>query len=141
MTTQTDPSKAIKDSMNAAADAGANIAREKAETAKDQAADQIDDWAAAASAARDEIDETPAAPLLSNAAVSLSDIATALRSKEVDELISDARHFARQNPAVVLGGAALLGFAAARFLKASSRSQAAPFDRDPWTDHLDRKAT
>ncbi|MEM8822959.1 MAG: hypothetical protein AAGF30_05045 [Pseudomonadota bacterium] len=141
MTTQTNPSKAIKDSMKTATDAGADIAREKADMAKGQAADKIDDWAAAASAARDEIDETPVAPALSNAAVSLSDIATALRSKEVDELVGDARQFARDHPMIALGGAALVGFAAARFLKAGPQPQTVRLERDPWSDHLEREAS
>lgn len=44
---------------------------------------------------------------------------------EVQEMTRAARDFARRNPAVVLGGAALLGFAAARRLKATEgRDQA-----------------
>ncbi|WP_179378794.1 hypothetical protein [Jannaschia marina] len=44
-----------------------------------------------------------------------------IRAQDLDSIAHDASDFARRNPAVVLGGAALLGFAAARLLKASSR--------------------
>ena len=52
---------------------------------------------------------------------SLSDAADAFAKKDLGALIADTAGFARRNPAAFVGGAALLGFAAARFLKASSR--------------------
>lgn len=50
---------------------------------------------------------------------SLLEAADRIRAQDLDSVAREARDFARRNPAVVLGGAALLGFAAARMLKAS----------------------
>ena len=44
-----------------------------------------------------------------------------LRETEVDELVDQARGFARGRPAIFLGGAVALGFLGARFLKSSSQ--------------------
>lgn len=46
-----------------------------------------------------------------------------LRDKNSDALLADAEDFARRQPWVVGAGALALGFAAARFLKASSRER------------------
>ena len=43
-----------------------------------------------------------------------------LRDTEVDEILDEARGFARQRPALFLGSAVALGFFATRFLKSSS---------------------
>jgi len=47
-----------------------------------------------------------------------------LRETEVDEIMDEARGFARRRPAVFLGGAVALGFLATRFLKSTSQEQA-----------------
>ena len=47
-----------------------------------------------------------------------------LRETEVDEMVDQARGFARSRPAVFLGGAVALGFLGARFLKSSSQEAA-----------------
>ncbi len=48
-----------------------------------------------------------------------------LRETEVDEMVDQARGFARSRPAIFLGGAVALGFLGARFLKSSSQQAAA----------------
>jgi hypothetical protein len=48
-----------------------------------------------------------------------------LRETEVDEMVDQARGFARSRPAVFLTGAVALGFLGARFLKSSSQEAAA----------------
>jgi hypothetical protein len=45
-----------------------------------------------------------------------------LERKDSSELLRDARRLARNHPAAFLGGAALIGFAAARFLKSGEES-------------------
>lgn len=47
-----------------------------------------------------------------------------LRETEVDEILDEARGFARQRPALFLGSAVSLGFLATRFLKSSSEGGA-----------------
>jgi hypothetical protein len=48
-----------------------------------------------------------------------------LRETEVDEMVDQARGFARSRPAIFLSGAVALGFLGARFLKSSSQEAAA----------------
>jgi len=45
-----------------------------------------------------------------------------LKGKDLDQLVHDVEGFARRQPAAFLGGAFVLGLAAARFLKSSSES-------------------
>ena len=47
-----------------------------------------------------------------------------LRETEVDEMVDQARGFARSRPAIFLSGAVALGFLGARFLKSSSQEAA-----------------
>ncbi len=44
-----------------------------------------------------------------------------LRETDVDEIVDEARGFARRRPGVFLGGAVALGFLATRFLKSTSQ--------------------
>lgn len=60
-------------------------------------------------------------------ASNLGHAADVIRQQDLGTLAEDFNAFARRNPAVVIGGAALLGFAAARLLKASDR-RADPYD-------------
>lgn len=46
-----------------------------------------------------------------------------LEQKDLPEILRDTERFARRNPAIFVGGAFLLGFAAARFLKSSNPHQ------------------
>jgi ElaB/YqjD/DUF883 family membrane-anchored ribosome-binding protein len=52
------------------------------------------------------------------AAGAIEDAANNLASKDPDELIDDTRNFVRKSPGVALAGAAVVGFALARLIKA-----------------------
>lgn len=58
------------------------------------------------------------------AAGAVSGFADTLQSKEVDELLEDARNFVRQRPAVAIGAAAALGFILTRIVKAGDNDEA-----------------
>lgn len=58
------------------------------------------------------------------AAGAVSGFADTLKSKEVDELLEDARNFVRQRPAVAIGAAAALGFILTRIVKAGDNDEA-----------------
>jgi len=64
------------------------------------------------------------------ASESLRDIADRLASKDPDELIDDTRQFVRKSPAVALAGAAIVGFAIARVVKAGFSNEDDEDDRD-----------
>lgn len=61
------------------------------------------------------------------AATAIDDAANKLASKDADELIEDARAFVKKSPGVALAGAAIVGFALARLVKAG-------LDQDRKTD-------
>jgi ElaB/YqjD/DUF883 family membrane-anchored ribosome-binding protein len=58
------------------------------------------------------------------AADAVSGAASSLQSKDVDELLGDAREFVRKRPAVAIGAAAALGFALTRLLKSGDDDDA-----------------
>jgi hypothetical protein len=70
---------------------------------------------------RGEDDNILAAPV-EKAAGSLNRISDYLREKEPAEVLNDLESLARRKPELVFGGLFVLGFAAARFLKASRRA-------------------
>lgn len=56
------------------------------------------------------------------AAETIENAANSLASKDPEELIDDTREFIRRSPAVALAGAAIVGFALARLIKAGLSS-------------------
>lgn len=52
------------------------------------------------------------------AATALEDAANRISAKDADELIEDTRDFVRKSPGVALAGAAIIGFALVRLVKA-----------------------
>jgi hypothetical protein len=89
---------------------------------KDYLADQIGGMAAAMDRVAGDLEQSSEstahyARLLADNAEKLS---TSIRDNSIDELMSQAQDFGRRQPAVFLGAAALLGFAASRFLLASA---------------------
>ena len=58
------------------------------------------------------------------AASAVSDVADSLKSKDVDDLVADARTFVREKPAVAIGAAAAFGFFLTRLFKAGSNDKA-----------------
>lgn len=60
------------------------------------------------------------AEYVEKAADQLEQFSTRLRERDINELVNDAQQFARRRPAMFIGGAFLVGVAAARFLKSSA---------------------
>lgn len=71
--------------------------------------------------------------MANSAAESLADnlthAASAVRSADLGSLQADVTEFARRNPLVFFGGAAVLGFMAGRLLKASERAEYEPAEQ------------
>jgi hypothetical protein len=70
------------------------------------------------------------ADYVDRAANRLDEWVTALRDRDAGELLDDVRNFARERPAVVIGGGFALGLLAARFLKSSGDRDARFRDDD-----------
>jgi ElaB/YqjD/DUF883 family membrane-anchored ribosome-binding protein len=64
------------------------------------------------------------------AAAAIEDTANSIASKDPDELIEDTRNFVRNSPGVAVAGAAIIGFAVARLLKAGLSSNRDEDDED-----------
>lgn len=95
----------------------------KTEQVKDGAASEIDNVSSALrSAAEKSREGSPQERTFGQAAEALADFSDTVRNKDLGQLVSDVNSFARKNPMAFLGGAALLGFAATRFAKASSNA-------------------
>jgi hypothetical protein len=89
---------------------------------------------AAEAAASDYSDDSLQARAARQVADQVEGLAAQLRSADFATVARDASDFARKNPALFIGGAALLGFAATRFLKARdpARVDYGDAEHDPW---------
>jgi ElaB/YqjD/DUF883 family membrane-anchored ribosome-binding protein len=68
------------------------------------------------------------------AATAIEDAANNLAEKDADELIDDTRNFVRKSPGVALAGAAVIGFALARLVKAGLDRNETGLDRSDNSD-------
>jgi ABC-type transporter Mla subunit MlaD len=89
--------------------------------AKDAVASQISGVATALREAASGLSSGSVAERsLGHIANSFADASESLEGKDLGELVSSAASLAKRNPMIFIGGAMFLGFAASRFMKASS---------------------
>lgn len=121
--TQSDIAKKAKDTVDDVAETAKAQAAVKAEAAKQDVAsrvsEQADNFREASKAFEDNDLASDAVKYLGD---NLAQAATAVRDMDMSNLQHDVTQFARRNPLVFLGGAAALGFIAARAMKASERT-------------------
>jgi hypothetical protein len=99
-------------------------AEERFRQGKDYASSEVEAQAARLRAAGSEWgDDSYPAQAAGYLADGLSQAADAIREQDLNGLMDDVTQFARRNPGMFLGGAALLGFAIARVMKASERAE------------------
>jgi hypothetical protein len=111
----------VRDAAKSTLDEAKSTATEKAEETKDLAAGELARTAEGLHAAADKMEGSPfQQDLLREAAGGLRQIAEAVEGKSIGTLAGDLSEFGRQNPIAFLGGAALVGFALARFARAST---------------------
>jgi len=123
--------------MNEIAEQAQEKAHEKAEQAEGMVKDQVDqrsteagerisgtasDLRSVGEELRNQGKETPA-KLADQAADRTERIGSYLSDSSADKLLSDVEDFGRRQPLAVLAGGVVVGMAAARFLKASSRDR------------------
>lgn len=110
----------IKSATTRKFDEVAQGVRSHADDAKTEAASEVNDVASALRRAADEMRGGSAQErTLGQIASSLADTSDAIRDKDLGEISQDINKLARDNPFLFLGGAALLGFAASRYAKAT----------------------
>jgi hypothetical protein len=99
--------------------------KDKIETGKRAAADQIAEIADAIDLAGSQLDQSQ--PTLANYATQLASsvgtLATRLREDSIEDLYQDMRQLATRHPGMFLLGSAAIGLVAARFMKASAEQQ------------------
>lgn len=108
----------------------------QADAAKSSVADEVSGVASALRTAAEEMRSgSPQERTFGQIAEGLADASDAMREKDLSTMVQDVSAFARKNPLVFLGGAALIGFAATRFAKASGDTTAdlpsAPYTSTP----------
>jgi hypothetical protein len=100
-------------------------AKEAVDARKGAAADQVQQVATALDRAAGELgDRSPFSQYAGQFAGSVSQLAEHLRTRNADELIGDLQQMARRNPGLFVLGSVGVGFALARVLKATPRSEA-----------------
>lgn len=105
-------------------------AKAKAHDAKDAVAEEVNTVATALRHASEELrDGSTQERVLGQIASTIADASDALRNRDIGEIFQWAGKVARDNPALFLSGAALLGFAASRYAKASSEHSDTPHSR------------
>ena len=123
----------LRDAAISSLNEAKSAATEKVEETKDQAAGEIARTAQGLEAAAEEMEGSPLQQdLLREAADGLKQIAHVVEGKSIGAMASELSTFGRQNPVAYLGGAALVGFALARFARAST-----PADTDLSSDRFD----
>lgn len=130
----TNTKKKITENAEEISDLAKSKAMNAAEDAKARVADRADAEAANIRAAGAAFgDNVIAQEAANHLADNLSHAAHAVRDADFAQIQSELTRFARTNPLMFFGGAAVLGFAAARAMKATSQDTA-PFatTRDPY---------
>ncbi|KIN65853.1 hypothetical protein Z945_900 [Sulfitobacter noctilucae] len=121
--TAANAAEGLKSGAQDAAEKAATEASQYADQAKGAAADEVKGVASALRTAADEMRSgSPQERTMSQIADGLADASDSIRGKDLGEMVGSISDFARRNPIAFLGGAALLGFAATRFAKASSEN-------------------
>jgi hypothetical protein len=116
----------VDDAKERVADA-TRQAKGMASAQKDLLAEQLDEVASAVGRVADDMEQQsgPSAPYIRMLADNAGKLSETVRSNDVDQILSIAQDFGRKQPVAFLGAAALLGFAASRFITASAKRAAA----------------
>lgn len=104
------------DTVRDVAAVGADVARDTLVDTGDRLAKSLHDQADAASGVQGR--------MLNGIADGVAKASDSLRGRTVGDLVSSAQDYARRHPGAFAAGAAVAGFALARFLRSSSRASA-----------------
>lgn len=111
-----------KEELGAATDKAKSLAADQ----KDMLADQVGGVADAIGKAASDLEQSngPSAQYARMIADNAEKLSSAIRDNDVDQLLGMAQDFGRRQPVAFIGAAALLGFAASRFVTASAKRRA-----------------
>ena len=113
--------EAARDTARSYAERAREEAYARGEEYRDYAADETGKVASALRRASEDLSQgSPQERFIGQMADGVADAADRMRGMTLEDVARDTTYFARRHPAAFLGGAALIGFAAARFFKASA---------------------
>ncbi len=115
-----DAKGAVKDQALGFKDKALTSARSAAADGKDKAVEKVGGLSRAIEASAAKLDEDVGksyGDLARTAASTIDGLAAKLDGKDVEELLDDAKTFVRKSPAIAIGLAAAVGFAASRVVK------------------------
>jgi ElaB/YqjD/DUF883 family membrane-anchored ribosome-binding protein len=115
------PTQALKDNVIKFANDAGEKAKGYAEDGKSRAGTALDELARMLQDAAGTVDEKVGeqyGQYARSAADAVANFSGALKEKQVDDIIDDAREFVKKSPAVAIGTAAAIGFVLARLVKA-----------------------
>ncbi len=115
------PTQTIKDNVLKFANDAGDKAKGYAEDGKTKAGGALDELAKMLKDAAGTVDEKVGdqyGQYARSAADAVSNFSDSLKSKQIDDLIEEARVFVKKSPAVAIGTAAAIGFVLARLIKA-----------------------
>ena len=116
-----------------------DVAGERADAARDTLVSTGERLAETLKAEAGATDGMPAR-LLSGLAGGVTTVTESLRGRTLGDLVVDAKDYARRHPGTFAVGAAVVGFALARFLRASTLRQTAEARAAQTTDRIYRDA-
>ncbi len=121
-------SSAAERAQGAASEAADKIksrTRDAAEQQKEAGAEHISGVADAMKAAADDLEgKVPlAAEYVDDLAGQLGSVASALRQRNIDDMVGNVADFARKQPTAFFAGAVAAGFALSRFAKSSAKRE------------------
>lgn len=115
--------ESLRDQAKSLVGQAGDKARGAANQGKDKATDMLGELSRMVDDVAKTIDERVGSnygDMARKAASTVSGIAGSLKSKDVDDLLGDARKFVREKPAVAIGAAAAVGFLLTRLINAGS---------------------
>lgn len=115
----------VKDKAKDVAAGAREMAGQKAEAAKDTLADEGHRFAGTLRSAASDHGETVQGRVLDVMAGGVESVADSIRGRSFGSLFSDLQAFARRNPGAFVAGAAVAGFALARFVNSGAPQTAA----------------
>lgn len=117
-----DDARRVKEKAGEAAREVTQRGKQRLETRKSAAADQVEQLASAVDTAAGELrdQDNTLAHYAGELASGMDRFAENLRTRSIDELAGDVQALARRNPTAFLLGSVALGVALSRFLKAST---------------------
>ncbi len=114
----------VKDDMNNFKEKATETARNAADRGKDKATEAVSSISKLIRDSAGTIDDNVGknyGDYARGAAEAVDGFADKISSKEVDEIVEDARQFVRKSPAIAIGAAAAIGFVLARLIRSGGK--------------------